>query len=95
MSAIGSLIYAMLCTRLDICFVVGLVSHYQRNLGPVQWRATKKIFRYLKGLEILSSAIKLGTWRLRRYCNADWTSDRDEHKSTIRYAFLLNDTTIT
>ena len=25
----------------------------------------------------------------------DWTSDRDERKSSIRYAFLLNDTIIT
>ena len=55
----------------------------------------RRFFVTLKGLEILSSAIKMGTWRLRRYCNADWTSDRDERKSTIRYAFLLNDTTIT
>ena len=30
-SAIGSLMYAMLCTRLDICFAVGMVSHYQSN----------------------------------------------------------------
>jgi len=30
-SAIGSLMYAMMCTRLDICYVVGLVSRYQSN----------------------------------------------------------------
>ena len=28
-SAVGSLMYAMLCTRPDICFVVGMVSRYQ------------------------------------------------------------------
>ena len=33
-SAVGSLMYAMLCTRHDICFAVGLVSHYQSNPGP-------------------------------------------------------------
>ena len=27
-SAVGSLIYAMLCTRPDICFVVGVVSRF-------------------------------------------------------------------
>ena len=32
-SAVGSLMYAMLCTRPDICFVVGLVSRYQSNPG--------------------------------------------------------------
>jgi len=27
-SAVGSFMYAMLCTRLDICFAVGMVSRY-------------------------------------------------------------------
>ena len=33
-SAIGSLMYAMLYTRPDICFAVGMVSRYQSTLGP-------------------------------------------------------------
>ena len=32
-SAVGSLMYAMLCTRPDICFVVGMVSRYQSDPG--------------------------------------------------------------
>ena len=28
-SAVGSLMYAMLCTRPDICYVVGMVSQFQ------------------------------------------------------------------
>ena len=32
-SAVRSLMYAMLCTRPDICFVVGIVSRYQSNPG--------------------------------------------------------------
>jgi ATP-binding cassette subfamily B (MDR/TAP) protein 1 len=32
-SAVGSLMYAMMCTRPNICYVVGLVSRYQSNLG--------------------------------------------------------------
>ena len=30
-SAVGSLMYAILCTRPDICYAVGLVSRYQSN----------------------------------------------------------------
>lgn len=30
-SAIGSLMYTMLCTRSNICFAVGLLSHYQKK----------------------------------------------------------------
>ena len=32
-SAIGSLMYAMMCTLPDICYVVGLVSRFQSNPG--------------------------------------------------------------
>ena len=31
-SAVGSLMYAMLCTKPDICYSVGIVSRYQSNL---------------------------------------------------------------
>ena len=30
-SAVGSLMYAMMCTRPDICYAVGIVSRYQSN----------------------------------------------------------------
>ena len=32
-STVGSLMYAMLCMRVDICYVVGIVSRYQSNRG--------------------------------------------------------------
>ena len=46
--AMGSLMYAMLCTRLDICYSVGIVSRYQSNLGPKHWEAVKNILKYLR-----------------------------------------------
>ena len=46
--AIGSLMYVMLCTRPDICFVVGMVSRYQSNPGREHWTAIKHIIKYLK-----------------------------------------------
>ena len=47
-SAVGSLMYAMLCTRPDICFAVGMVSRYQSNPGREHWTAVKHILKYLK-----------------------------------------------
>ena len=44
----GSLMYAMLCTRLDICFEVGMVSRYQSNLGPKHRTVVKFILKYLR-----------------------------------------------
>ena len=47
----GSLMYAMLCTRLDICFEVGVVSRYQSNLGLKHWTAVKHILKYLRRMK--------------------------------------------
>ena len=47
--AIGSLMYAMLCTCPNICYVVGLASRFQSNPGIKHWMAVKRILRYLKG----------------------------------------------
>ena len=46
--AVGSLMYAMFCTRPDICFAVGMVSRYQSNPGPEHWTMVKHIMKYLK-----------------------------------------------
>ena len=42
--AIGSLMYAMLCTWPNIYFTVGMVSCYQSNPRLVNWQAVKRIF---------------------------------------------------
>ena len=36
-SAVGSLMYSMLCKWPDIYFAVSLVNCYQSNLGPAYW----------------------------------------------------------
>ena len=48
-SAIGSLVYAMVCIRPHIAHAVGVVSRYMNNLGKEHWMAVKWILRYLKG----------------------------------------------
>ena len=46
-SAVGSLMYAMVCSRPDIAHAVGVVSRFLSNLKKLQWEAVKWIFRYL------------------------------------------------
>ena len=81
--------YAMLCTRSDICYTVGLVSHYQSNPGPYHWKVVKRILRYLRGTMDLSLCYGDGDLKLRGYSDADWASDKDKCKSTPGYAFTL------
>ena len=51
-SAVGSLMYAMVCTRLDISHVVGVVSRYMNNPGKEHWDSVNYIIRYLRGTAI-------------------------------------------
>ena len=88
-SAIGSLMYAMLCTCPDICFVVGMVSLCQSNLGLAHWSAVKRILWYLRGTIDYGLCYHGGDLRLTSYSDPDWASDKDEHKFTSGYAFIL------
>jgi hypothetical protein len=48
-SAVGSLMYAMVCTRPDISHVVGVGSRYMNNPGKEHWEEVKWILGYLRG----------------------------------------------
>ncbi|TYK01650.1 gag/pol protein [Cucumis melo var. makuwa] len=46
--AVGSLMYAMLGIRPDICYSVRMVSRYQSNPGRDHWTIVKNILKYLR-----------------------------------------------
>ena len=48
-SAVGSLMYAMVCTRPDIAHVVGVISRYMSHPGIEHWNAVKWILKHLRG----------------------------------------------
>ena len=48
-SAVGSLMYAMVCIRPDIAHAVGVVSRFLSNPRKSHWEAVKWIFRYFRG----------------------------------------------
>lgn len=47
--AVGSLMYAMVCTRLDIAHAVSVVSRYMSKLDKEHWKVVQWILRYLRG----------------------------------------------
>ena len=47
-SAIGSIMYAVLCTRSDVCLAISLAGRYQSDPGVDHWTAVKNILKYLK-----------------------------------------------
>ncbi|KAI9200924.1 hypothetical protein LWI28_015124 [Acer negundo] len=81
-SAVGSLMYAMLCTRPDICFAVGIVSRFQSKPGPDHWTAVKHIFKYLKRTRDNMLVYSGGDLVPVGYTDSDFQSDSDSRKST-------------
>jgi len=90
--AIGSLMYDMVCTRLDIAHAVRVVSRYMSSLGKQHWEAVKWILSYLKGsLETCLSFIA-GGLTLEGFIDVDLVGDVDNRKSTTRYIYTLEGT---
>jgi hypothetical protein len=47
--AVGSLMYAMVCTRSNIVHAVVALSRYMSKPGNEHWETLKRVFRYLHG----------------------------------------------
>ncbi|KAK0587347.1 hypothetical protein LWI29_021335 [Acer saccharum] len=88
-SAVGSLMYAMLCTRPDICFAVGIISRFQSKPGPDHWTAVKHIFKYLKRTRDNMLVYSGGDLIPVGYTNSDFQSDSDSRKSTSGAVFTI------
>ncbi|PKU86380.1 Retrovirus-related Pol polyprotein from transposon TNT 1-94 [Dendrobium catenatum] len=88
-SAVGSLIYAMLRTRPDICYFVGIISRYQSNPGRFHWVAVKHILKYLRRIKEYMLVYSGSDLIPKGYTDADFQSDRDESKSTSGSIFIL------
>lgn len=88
-SGVGSLVYAMVCTRLDIATAVGIVSRFLANPGTAHWHAVQRIIRYLKGT--LDYVLALGgaspDFELQGYSDASYASCIDTRRSTTGFIF--------
>ena len=88
--AIGSLMYAMLCTRPDICYAVGIVSRYQSNPGMGHWIAVKHILKYLRRMRVYMLVCSGGDLNLIRYTDSDFQSDKVVEKRHLgQYSLLV------
>src|SRR4029450_12534750 len=93
-SAIGSLMYAMVCTRPDIAHAVGAVSRFMANPGKRHWEAVKWILRYLRGTTDRCLCFRKGDLRLQGFVDADFAGEVDHKRSTTGYIFTMGTTTV-
>ncbi|RDX71119.1 hypothetical protein CR513_49573, partial [Mucuna pruriens] len=76
-SALGSLMYAHVCTSPNISFIVGVLGRYQSNPGNDNWIAAKKVMRRVENLEIMG------------YIDSNLGGCLDDKKSTFGYVFMM------
>jgi hypothetical protein len=88
--AVGSLIYAMLCTRPDLAYPISVVSQHMANPSLEHWVAVKCIFQYLQGtLQFKLRFGGLSPQDVVGYCDADWADDLEDRRSTTWFVFMM------
>nr|GFB52073.1 hypothetical protein [Tanacetum cinerariifolium] len=71
---VGSIMYAVRCTRPDVAFAQNLVSRYQQNPGKLRWVGVKHILKYLRNTRdmFLVYGGKPDTEDVTGFCDASW-----------------------
>jgi len=93
-SAVGSLMYVMICIRPDIAHAVGVLSRFMSKLGKQHWTIVKSVFRYLHGTSDYGLCYQ-GRQELDivldicGFLDADWAGDLDQRRFTSGYVFNL------
>ncbi|XP_058099580.1 secreted RxLR effector protein 161-like [Magnolia sinica] len=88
--AVGSIMYAQVCTRMDIAFVVGMLGRYLSNLGMNYWIVIKKVLRYLQRTKDFALMYRrFDRLELVRYTDENFAGRLDSKKSTSGYVFMM------
>ncbi|XP_043703711.1 secreted RxLR effector protein 161-like [Telopea speciosissima] len=88
--AVGSLMYAQVCTQPNIAFTVSMLGRFQFDAGLAHWVAAKKVMRYLQRTRDFRLVYRRSE-RLEvvRYSDSDFSGCTDDMKSTSGYVFLM------
>src|SRR5256886_1111732 len=90
-SAIGSIMYAMICTRPDVSYALSATSRYQSNPGESHWTAVKNILKYLRRTKDLFLVYGVEEELIvKGYTDASFQTDKDDSRSQSGYVFCLN-----
>eukprot|EP00253_Pinus_taeda_P011518 PITA_11518 len=93
-SAVGILMYAMVCTRPDISHAVGVLSKFISKPGKEHWTIVKRVFKYLCGTSDYGLCYqgRSGLDKMldiRGFVDVDWAGDMNQRISTCGYVFNL------
>ncbi|KAK8597147.1 hypothetical protein V6N12_065623 [Hibiscus sabdariffa] len=90
-SVIGSIMYAMICTRPDLSYALSMTSRHQANPGEGHWVAVKNILKYLRRTKdvflVYGGEEQLS---IKGYTDASFQTDKDDSRSQSGFVFRLN-----
>ncbi|WVZ89958.1 hypothetical protein U9M48_036303 [Paspalum notatum var. saurae] len=90
-SAIGSIMYAMICTRPNVSFALSVTSRYQSCPGEGHWIAVKNILKYLRRTN--DAFLMFGSEEglvIKGYIDASFQTDKDDSRSQAGFIFCLS-----
>nr|GFB19783.1 retrotransposon protein, putative, Ty1-copia subclass [Tanacetum cinerariifolium] len=82
--AVGSIMYAVRCTRPDVTFTQNITSQFQQIPGELYWTTVKNILKYLritKDMFLVYGGNSEPELQVDYYCDAGFETDRDDTKS--------------
>ena len=81
-SAVGSIMYAMICTCPDVSYALSVASRYQADLGESHWTLVKNILKYLRRTKD-QFLVYGGSEELivNGYTDASFQTDKDDSQS--------------
>jgi hypothetical protein len=90
-SAIGSIMYAMICTRPNVSYALSVASRYQADLGESHWTLVKNILKYLRRTKD-EFLVYGGEEELvvNGYTDASFQTDTDDSQSQSGFVFTIN-----
>ncbi|GJW92508.1 hypothetical protein Tco_0170061 [Tanacetum coccineum] len=91
--AVGSIMYAVRCTRPDVAFAQNMTSRFQQDPGELHWTTVKNILKYLrnnKDMFLVYGGNMERELRVSCYTDAGYLTDADDLKSQTGYVFILN-----
>ena len=87
--AVGAVMYAAVCTRPDIAFIINRLARYVNDPKQTHWSVLKRVFAYLKGTYDRGITYD-GEAPLITYCDADFAEDVDDRTSNTGYVCLVS-----
>lgn len=98
MSIVGSLMYAMTCTRPDLAFTMSRLSKFCSNPSAIHIRAARHALRYLQSTKNTGITYRKSTTHsqleVSGFSDSDFAADLDNRRSTSGYVFTAGGSAI-